>query len=138
MQDDAVNAILQKIEEKQKRLELIDSLVKERPTIEADIGALRATLKILGHTLDEPKRPLDWPTSFSDLGLSQAIQVVLRHSPDGMRPIEVCRELEKRGFSLPGQTTVPLDARVAAEMSRLAKAGKIMKLERSRYRLSGG
>lgn len=132
------------IAEKKARLAEIEQLMNERTRLMGDIAALEHTMTILAR---EPgsqtplvlgsSGPPPEITHFSELGLSEAIRFVLRPAPpEGMRPIEVTRELKARGYTTSGR--VPIDARVAAEISRMRRAGHLTRNDEGRYRLSGG
>ena len=132
-ENDVARFIREKIAAKEKRIEEINQYVIEQNQLHLDVAALRDLLKkeFSGSIpFAEPSKPIP-----EDMGLSNAIRFVLNGAPSPMRPVEVSKELERRGWRNPG--TVPIGARVAAELARLYRSGKLEKLG-GRYRLSGG
>jgi hypothetical protein len=138
---DIVRFLRERIAEKQKRLEQIARLIAEHNKLVDEIGALKKLINDEFAHVVAPQVPDKNPGLFDKplpekAGLSTAIRHVLGEAPlNGMRPIEVANGLERRKWENTGK--VPLPARVAAEMARLKRAGKLVSVE-GRYRLAGG
>lgn len=136
----AAKVLRDKIAAKEQRIKELDKLLAERNQLASDIGMLRQILEREFNDLEldsPPSGPADTEPLPPDLGLSAAIRLVLE-SPtalNGLRPIEVSDELERRGWQNTGK--VPMGARVAAEMARLARTGKLYNMA-GRYRLPPG
>lgn len=131
-ENDVARFIREKIAGKERRIAEINQYVTELERLHLEIADLRRLLaREFGGSNAEvaPSTPIP-----EDMGLSSAIRLVLKSAPD-MRPVEVSRALEFRGWKNTGK--VPTAARVAAELARLFRAGKLEKLG-SRYRLTGG
>ena len=120
---------------KEKRLIDIDKMIEDRPAVLADIAALKRALIELGADKASQEKPSQIEVDFAPTGLTEAIRSVVSGSSAGLRPIEATKALEAKGWKQTGKTS--LSARVAAEMARLARSGKLQAAD-GVYRAIGG
>lgn len=127
-----------------------DNFIK---TTEAEIAFLRKKKAELTAEIDESIRTLECilmgmtvtvqgkPESGSESlgidpndGLTVSIEKVLANAPGGLRPMQVSEVLLALGFTVNGNTR--LQDRVAGEMARLRRDGRLVKTEDGLYRLA--
>jgi hypothetical protein len=126
---------------------MLKALEAERSQLLEDLRAIEAVLRRCGRLRDGGESPSPQPTLFeadtpsterqADVpkGLRAAITHVLEGQTQGLKPVEVTRQLEAIGFDAASAKT-KLTVRVAGEMSRMKKAGRLKKTSTGRYKLA--
>jgi len=96
------------------------ALTRELSEVTDEVARLRRTITALAATCSEEP-------GIDKLGITDACMEVMIEAPVDYTTADVVRELEFMGFDIESQKNAP--ASVHAVLSRLAKAGKITKLE---------